>query len=75
MRNLNIICIEEDFVPWPAPVITDQVVSNAVNRKSRSLNVPDSKFQSSKQNCCQNIIYNSNSDLTLKRYQKEYFLN
>jgi len=75
MRNLNIICIEEDFVPWPAPVITDQVVSNAVNRKSRSLNVPDSKFQSSKQNCCWNMNCGSRGDNTQKRYREEYFLN
>jgi len=58
-----------------APVLTEQVVANVVSRHSCSLNVPDLKFQYSKQNYCQNIIYYSNSDPTLKRYQEEYFLN
>jgi len=64
------------FGQWVnAPVLTEQVVVNVVNRHSCSLTTHDLKFQCSKRNYCQNIIYNSNSDPTLKRYQKEYFLN
>ena len=63
MRNLNIICIEKDFVAWPCP---GKTINLSDSRENQSNAILDQ---------IQDFIGNSHDDPNLKKYRQEFFLN
>jgi len=63
MRNLNMICIEKDFVAWSSP---NETLNISDSRENQSNVIPGQ---------IQKVIDDSLDEPTLMKYRKEYFLN
>ncbi len=63
MRNLNMICIEKDFVAWSSP---NETLNISASRENQSNAIPGQ---------IQEVIDGSLVDPALMKYRAEYFLN